>query len=136
MFLQFVSSGIIICITGLQLVLVSITSNETIRRTNDTKFQISPSSIKFFSIISYFVAMVVQISAYCLNGHDVIVQSSDIVDCCYKMDWYRASARVKKTLFFIMERSKVPLEISAGKFFILSITTLTTVRCERRYERS
>lgn len=52
----------------------------------------------------------------------------DIAESCYKMDWYRCSPKVKRTLFILMERSKIPLKVMAGNFFDLTLGTLTMVR--------
>ncbi|GLV43394.1 Odorant receptor 71a [Carabus blaptoides fortunei] len=82
-------------------------------------------SLKFLAIVWYLLAVMFQISCYCWNGHQVIVQSSGIGESCYNMDWYRCSIRVRKTIFIIMERCKKPIQMTAGNFFVLSIETLT-----------
>lgn len=55
-------------------------------------------------------------------------QSSSIGNSCYNAEWYRCSTKVRKYIFLIMERVKIPVQLSAGIFFTISLLTLTSVR--------
>lgn len=41
--------------------------------------------------------------------------------------WYECNPYVQKKMYMIMERCTRPVVLTAGKFFILSLNTLTTV---------
>lgn len=49
------------------------------------------------------------------------------MDACYMTEWVACGPLVRKTLFLIMERSKRPLILTAGKFIILSLSSLVGV---------
>lgn len=55
------------------------------------------------------------------------LQSSILVEACYFMKWYKCNTKIKRILLIMMERSKRPLSLTAGKFLLLSLATLMMV---------
>lgn len=54
-------------------------------------------------------------------------QSSEVRDCCYMSEWNQCGPGVCKTLIIMMERTKRPLVLTAGKFADLSHDSLIAV---------
>lgn len=54
-------------------------------------------------------------------------KSTTIQDSCYLSDWINFDTKVRKTLFIIMERSKRPVYLTAGKFANLSLDSFKSV---------
>ncbi|KAK9686112.1 7tm Odorant receptor [Popillia japonica] len=106
---QLLGSIIVICNTGFFLLLVS------------------PASLQFGMLFSYFVTMMAQLMLYCWYGNEIMIKSAEIGESCYLSEWYTCNLSVRKSIFIIMERSKRPLVISALKFSILSLTAFTSI---------
>ncbi|KAI4464842.1 odorant receptor [Holotrichia oblita] len=111
---QLLGSIIVICNTGFFLLLVS------------------PASLQFGMLFSYFITMMAQLMLYCWYGNEIMLKSTEIGESCYLSDWYTCNLSVRKSIFIVMERSRRPLVISALKFSILSLTALTSV-CYRPF---
>ncbi|XP_017774125.1 PREDICTED: odorant receptor 94a-like [Nicrophorus vespilloides] len=105
---QFLCSAISICFTLLQLIMI-------------------PYNFKMSIILLYLTCILCQLWMYCWFGHLVLVKSSEVIDACYMSEWYKCHPRMKSFFFLIMERSKKPTYFTAGKFFILSLTTFVTI---------
>ncbi|KAF2892958.1 hypothetical protein ILUMI_13218 [Ignelater luminosus] len=87
----------------------------------------APGSLDFIFALSFLGTLMFQISLYCTFGNEVTVQSSRIGDACYDTEWVYCGPVVRKTMFLIMERSKRPLILTAGKFVDLSLSSLVAV---------
>jgi hypothetical protein len=48
-------------------------------------------------------------------------------DACYKTDWLQSSNEIKRSLIIVMTRANRQFAITAGKFSILSLRSLTSV---------
>nr|UTN00974.1 odorant receptor [Semanotus bifasciatus] len=107
-FIQCTSSGLSICLSGLQTL------------------KVSPGSSKFFANSSCFLSMIVQVGYYCWFGHAVMIKSTDVGDACYTTNWHDSDIKIRKMLFIIMERAKIPVTLTGG-FFTLSLATLTAI---------
>ncbi|XP_018566967.1 odorant receptor Or2-like [Anoplophora glabripennis] len=114
---QYLTSGALICNIGFLLV------------------HIRGLNLQFFNTVFYFAAMMCQLGMYCWFGNEIIVKvnicaiflSSDTKTACYESDWIDCEVKVRKILIIIMERSKRPLFLTAGKFSVLSLNSFTTV---------
>nr|UTN00918.1 odorant receptor [Semanotus bifasciatus] len=106
---QFMSSVVVICLTGFQMVIISI------------------RSVQFVERIAFFYGMMVQISMYCWYGHALMDSSEKLTEACYMADWTRCSLKVKKSLLIIMERTKISTMVKAGNIFPLNLPTLLTI---------
>ncbi|KAJ8974557.1 hypothetical protein NQ317_007328 [Molorchus minor] len=102
---QFIVSVIIICITLFEITLLPW------------------GSLKFFSLILYQLCMLLEIFLLCYYGNKVIVESMELTKCAYHDDWIDCSTKFKRNLLFFMTRSQVPLKLTAGGFFTLSLDT-------------
>ncbi|RZC41685.1 7tm 6 domain containing protein, partial [Asbolus verrucosus] len=53
--------------------------------------------------------------------------SNTLTTSIYMGNWYEYDTKSKKVLLILMERSKVPMKVTAGKLLDLSLETFTTV---------
>ncbi|XP_029680251.1 odorant receptor 82a-like [Formica exsecta] len=80
--------------------------------------------IKMVISIQFYI---VQTFLYTYAGDILQNQSESIVYAIYSSTWHEMSPTMVKDLIFIMMRMKIPLRISAGKFFYLARTTMTDI---------
>ncbi|XP_074037331.1 odorant receptor 46a [Leptinotarsa decemlineata] len=107
--MQYATSAAVICNIGFQLV------------------HVDPMSMQLIPILVYFIAMMIQLAIYCWFGNEIIVKSLDIRDSCYNFKWFESDLKARKTITIIMERSKKPMLLTAGKFSVLSLQSYTSV---------
>jgi len=55
-------------------------------------------------------------------------QSSKVLNAAYYCDWDTASSKFGKHLRILMERSKIPVKLTAGGFSTLTLENFTKVR--------
>ncbi|KYM96594.1 hypothetical protein ALC62_12721 [Cyphomyrmex costatus] len=48
--------------------------------------------------------------------------------CRMNIAWYQTSARTKKILIFMLMKTRDPFVLTAGKMFVISMDTFSTVR--------
>ncbi|KAF2882941.1 hypothetical protein ILUMI_23246, partial [Ignelater luminosus] len=53
--------------------------------------------------------------------------SLKISDACYMTEWIYCGPKVRKTLFLVMECTKRPVVLTAGKFVDLSLASLVNI---------
>ncbi|GJQ74267.1 hypothetical protein Trydic_g19167 [Trypoxylus dichotomus] len=108
-FVQFLCSIIIMCVTGFQV------------------FVMPPSRIHYITLVLYFFCNLTQIAIYSWFGHDILTKSGGIGLACYMTEWNAVSPKTRKLISIIMERSKIPIILTAGKFFNLSLSTFMMI---------
>ncbi|XP_031330090.1 odorant receptor 94a-like [Photinus pyralis] len=86
-----------------------------------------PGSVEFIFALSFLGTLMFQITLYCSYGNEVTIQSSRVLDACYMAEWVSCGPKVRQCLFIIMERSKRPMVLTAGKFVNLSLASLVAV---------
>nr|ALR72554.1 odorant receptor OR9 [Colaphellus bowringi] len=106
---QFVFSVLVICMTGFQMLVISF------------------KSVQFVLLLSYLLGQTCQIVMYCWYGQSILDSSEAINDACYSSEWFNCSKETQKMFLIIMERSKRPVKMRAGKFFFLNLDTLMSI---------
>ncbi|XP_060519168.1 odorant receptor Or1 isoform X2 [Cylas formicarius] len=106
---QFLSSIFVICFTGFQMMLIPTLSSD------------------FFHFVVYLACMLSQVAIFCCYGHFVTNESSDIGEAIYLSNWYMSDLSVRKDLLIVMENTKKPILLTAGKFLPLVMSTLTAI---------
>ncbi|KAJ3666144.1 hypothetical protein Zmor_001598 [Zophobas morio] len=106
---QFAASVMVICLTGFQMLVISV------------------KSMQFILLMIYFSTMTCQIVLYCWYGNELMYKSMGLSEACYMSDWNMCNSEICTSLYIIMERGKRPLVLTAGKLFSLTLTTLMTV---------
>ncbi|XP_076256836.1 odorant receptor 85b-like [Rhynchophorus ferrugineus] len=108
-FVQFLCSVAVICLTGFQMLIIEI------------------QSVQFFLLLVYFSCMMFQVAIYCWYGQLLMEKSDAVTSACYEIDWHRASTKNQKMLITIMERVKKPVIMRAFGFFELNLATLMKI---------
>ncbi|XP_064212339.1 odorant receptor 94b-like [Tribolium castaneum] len=78
-------------------------------------------------MISFIVTMLAEIFLYSYYGTLLYDESNSLTNAIYMGRWYEYDIKSKKALIVIMERSKKPMIVTAGKILDLSLVTFTTV---------
>ncbi|XP_063912188.1 odorant receptor 45b-like [Zophobas morio] len=109
LFSQMAGTMFVICFSCLQL----------------SKLNSVDSNFGQFAMI--LIVILAQIYFYCYYGATLSEQSGSLIDAIYMGPWYTYDVRTQRTLLTIMERSKIPVTITAGKLVDLSLPTFTTI---------
>ncbi|KYQ53423.1 Odorant receptor 47a, partial [Trachymyrmex zeteki] len=70
---------------------------------------------------------IVQSFLFTHAGETLRKQSESIVLAIYSTTWHKLSPSVVKDFIFIMMRTKIPLQLTAGKFFYITRSTVTDI---------
>ncbi|KAJ3658584.1 hypothetical protein Zmor_010315 [Zophobas morio] len=108
-FCQFAGSMFAVCFCYISLTLVPLNSVEA---------------------ITYFVLIFnlsFQILFYCHYGTLLYEENNDLINAIYMGPWYKYNVEIRKNLLIIMERSKRPLLITAGKVVDVTVRTFVSV---------
>ncbi|RZC38331.1 7tm 6 domain containing protein [Asbolus verrucosus] len=108
-FIQFAASVLVICISCLQLSMVE------------------PFTFTFFAMILFVSTMLCEIFLYCYYGTILYEESNTLTDAIYMGKWYEYDMKSQKVLLTLIERSKRPMIVTAGKILDLSLQTFTTI---------
>nr|UEN71224.1 olfactory receptor 41 [Gregopimpla kuwanae] len=81
---------------------------------------------KFIFVVVYTSCMLIQIFIYCWFGNEIILESKDVGNAAYAMDWTQLSIRSQKKLIVIMVRSLEPMRFTSGNI-ILSLDTFISL---------
>nr|XP_015839876.1 PREDICTED: odorant receptor 94b-like [Tribolium castaneum] len=106
---QFTGSMVAICFCCLQLSMVDLVSMSALS-----------STIYIFIILGQFFF-------YCYYGSRLFEENNSLTNGIYMGQWYEYNIKLKKALIILMERSKVPMLITAGKILPLNLETFTLV---------
>ncbi|XP_044258923.1 odorant receptor Or1-like [Tribolium madens] len=108
-FTQFTASVIVVCVSCLQLIMVE------------------PFTFNFFGMITFLLTMLLEIFLYCYFGSTLYEESNSLTNAVCMGKWYNYDLQSKKLLIILMERSKKPIVVTAGKILDLSLVTFTTI---------
>ncbi|XP_066589295.1 odorant receptor 9a-like [Prorops nasuta] len=78
-------------------------------------------------LIVYITVVMLLIHFYCYMGEELLISSSELSDGVFESNWYSLSSRNIKMLTFIIFRSRIPLQLTAGKFNVLSMETYANI---------
>ncbi|CAG9858862.1 unnamed protein product [Phyllotreta striolata] len=108
---EYVKSALVVCFLGIQAV------------------SIDPTSAPFMRIVVYGFVMLFQLNIYCFFANEILVKSKKLGDACYLSTWYENPdvLKYKTNLLIIMERSKRPLYLTAGKWSVVSLQSFATI---------
>nr|UEN71200.1 olfactory receptor 17 [Gregopimpla kuwanae] len=81
-------------------------------------------AIKNIVVIEF---MLLQTFMYSYVGENLQCQGDDIIQSVYDSSWYQLPNSLSKDLIFVMMRSNVPLQLTAGKFFSMTLATFMDV---------
>ncbi|KAJ3666963.1 hypothetical protein Zmor_002379 [Zophobas morio] len=108
-FSQFLASVVVVCFCCLQL------------------NKLPPMTITFFNTVGYLIVFLAEIYFYCYYGTILYEESNSLSNAIYMGNWYDYDINSKKDLIFLMERSKRPISVTAGKILDLSVDTFVMI---------
>lgn len=73
------------------------------------------------------MCIICEISLICYWGNEISLESQNVIHACYDVNFFGSDVRFQKALFLIMERSKRPITLTAGKFSPLTLGTFLWV---------
>ncbi|XP_076255656.1 odorant receptor 45b-like [Rhynchophorus ferrugineus] len=80
---------------------------------------------------SFYIFMVllvaVELLFFCLNAHDIVVESLRLGEAVYFSNWYERDVPTQKSIRIIMMRSRIPMHVSIGPFGILNAESLISI---------
>ncbi|KAL4708000.1 hypothetical protein ACJJTC_010616 [Scirpophaga incertulas] len=103
-FVQFMISLIIICVSAFQLVSVT-------------------NPVRMMAMTTYLLAMMYQVFLYCYQANQLSEESSEIAGAVYQCPWYKMSKPLQRSLLIVMTRSQRLTKITAGGFITLSLAS-------------
>ncbi|EFN63734.1 Odorant receptor 2a [Camponotus floridanus] len=108
---QIFTSAILICITGLQLI-VSLAIHDFF--------------LVWRSIMSFNILMI-QLFLYSYMGETLSSKTQAISQAAYLSEWYDLPTNIMRDLYFIIARANVPVRIRAGKFYNIDLNSFKNV---------
>ncbi|XP_039314716.1 uncharacterized protein LOC105206746 [Solenopsis invicta] len=108
---QVLISCIIICVIGLSFI-VALKTHDMMMIT------------KCGSVLS---ALLLQLFFYSFVSDYLKCQMEDVAHSIYSCDWYSFPLKLMKNVLFVIMRSQQPIQLLAGKFFVVNIETYMTI---------
>ncbi|KAJ3643971.1 hypothetical protein Zmor_026650 [Zophobas morio] len=108
-FSQFAGSVFVICFCCLQM------------------SKVSSEGFYFMQLVMYFSVILAQLYFYCYYGSTLFEESNNLTNAIYIGRWYDYDTKSKKALITLMERSREPITVTAGKILDLSLATFATI---------
>ncbi|KAJ3656609.1 hypothetical protein Zmor_015673 [Zophobas morio] len=108
-FTQFSASVLVICICCFKL------------------SQISPFSMNFVWMVTFLCTMLSEIFLYSFFGTTLYEENQTLIQAVYTGKWYEYDLKSQRALIILMERSRRPMIVTAGKILDLSLETFTTI---------
>nr|CAH7735971.1 unnamed protein product [Callosobruchus chinensis] len=88
---------------------------------------LSPFDPEFYSLAEYMTAALAQLCMICHFGGIITETSFFYSRSLYECNWYSTSKRFKKCILIMMTRLQIPVMMTAGKFFPLTLATIISV---------
>ncbi|EEZ99310.2 odorant receptor 68 [Tribolium castaneum] len=108
-FSQIAGSVVVLCVSCLQLTIVDLLSFDCL------------------AMILFLVSMLSEVYFFCHFGTLLYEESSTISDAIYMGSWYDYDKKSKQALTILMERTKRPVIVIAGKLVQLSLITFSMI---------
>ncbi|KAJ3666978.1 hypothetical protein Zmor_002392 [Zophobas morio] len=92
-------------------------------------FQLSRMKVglNFLTAANDLMVVSFQVFFYCYHGTLLIEESKSLSDAIYMSRWYEYDIQSKKALILLMERSKKPMVVTAGRLLQVSLETFTMI---------
>ncbi|XP_018368937.1 PREDICTED: putative odorant receptor 85d [Trachymyrmex cornetzi] len=77
--------------------------------------------------LASILAQVIHTFCFSIQGQRLIDHSLQLNDKIYNSSWYEIPAESRKLLLFVMRRNTQPCFLSAGKIYVFSLKSFSTV---------
>ncbi|XP_039303574.1 uncharacterized protein LOC105199461 [Solenopsis invicta] len=84
--------------------------------------------------ISFIVGQLMHLFCYSMQGQKLMDHSIQLREEIYNSFWYEIPVKSQRLLLYVMQRSLEPNFLSAGKIFVFSLKSFTTVRIIHIYD--
>nr|AQN78429.1 olfactory receptor 27 [Meteorus pulchricornis] len=102
-------------------VLVSLISyNILLNIDNFAVLEIATSTLFVISIMAV-------IYGYCFMGQFLITESENLAAACYGCAWHEMPIHFQRSLLIFMKSSQIPLQLTAGRFYVYSYRNFTNI---------
>ncbi|XP_077259545.1 odorant receptor 10-like isoform X1 [Temnothorax americanus] len=108
---QLLFSSILICLMGFQLILAL--------KHHDV--------VMIIKTITVLGALLLQLFCYSFVGDYLKCQMEEVVNSIYSCNWYNLPLKLMKNIVFTIMRSQQPVQLLAGRFFVINIETFMTI---------
>ncbi|CAL7939524.1 unnamed protein product [Xylocopa violacea] len=72
--------------------------------------------LHIFFMLFYVIYVMLQLYLYCYVGERLLIESIEMANAAYDAEWYKLSPKNARLLIIIICRSRLPLQITAGRF--------------------
>ncbi|XP_046837417.1 odorant receptor 10a-like [Vespa crabro] len=83
---------------------------------------------KLFAFVFIACRVLISLLIYCYIGECLINESTSFGESIYHCKWYNISQEEIKLMQICMMRSSKQMQLTVGKFFVLSLTTFTDIK--------
>nr|QNL15020.1 olfactory receptor 76 [Aulacocentrum confusum] len=83
--------------------------------------------VSVVSLAGYGFVMISLIGLNCFISQNLIDQSAELRDAYWKCEWYNMPISCKRALMISMIYSQIPLQLTAGKFYIYSMPNFLNI---------
>ncbi|KAK0178304.1 hypothetical protein PV328_002267 [Microctonus aethiopoides] len=90
------------------------------------------NAMAFISSAIFVITMILIAYGNCVMGQYFQEESEKLHSAYYHCNWYEMPSIHKKALILCMTRAQIPFELTAGKFYIYSLNSFTSVRIKIR----
>ncbi|XP_024893235.1 odorant receptor 9a-like [Temnothorax curvispinosus] len=71
--------------------------------------------------------LMLQLFVYSIVGDYLKCQMEEIADSIYSCNWYNFPLKLMRNVVFVIIRSQEPVQLLAGKFFVVNIKSFMTI---------
>ncbi|XP_015182786.1 PREDICTED: odorant receptor 85f-like [Polistes dominula] len=107
--------------------LIGTTFNLCISGYNTILRSSSGQILELFLFVVFSSIILSTLFVYCYIGECIIQESTNFAMALYEYEWYNISPIDLKMVLICMIRANRPLQLTSGKFFVLSLYTFTDV---------
>lgn len=86
-----------------------------------------------FTVIIYVNCVLYTVFMIFLHANDLTVESTEIADVIYDLNWYDQPQRFKTVLLLFMLRSQKPVELQAGIYPLTLPTFMQLIKASYTY---
>ncbi|XP_032514777.1 odorant receptor 46a-like [Danaus plexippus] len=108
--LQLMLSVMVLCLVGIQIL--------SIENPREHPMQMAWTAV-------YLSCMLQEVFILCWFGNELILKSTELRQAAFDGPWLKMDYRTMMLIVIFLERCQRPLQVSAGKIFILSLNTYT-----------
>lgn len=134
-FVQFVLSGIVLCVAVFQIAIVSRARNcskyyATLRFAspyNSPQLNPSEAIAEFVFYVGFVMTMLTQIFLPCYFGNEMTLKSAALTQAVYKSNWPGGSDAYRQMVLVYLEVLKKPRRLVVGNLFGLTLDSFLSV---------